>query len=184
MYEQNWWINEKCEGYYINDIVEKTLDKCHPNCRECDEEASINNTNCKSCYSDKYLFWGNCIDNCSHGYFTDNNDTSKKICKCSHTNCLYCSPESYDLDLCVTCNDNYYPIFYNDSEYPYNTFYNCTNNIEGYYLDSDDLFYKKCYKTCKRCNIKGDELNNNCLECNNFYLFKYDSIFWKWNCFF
>ena len=44
----------------------------------------------------------------------------------------------------------------------YNTFYKI------------NLIYKKCYPTCKICNEKGDELNNNCLECNNLFLFKDD----------
>ena len=26
--------------------------------------------------------------------------------------------------------------------------------------------YKKCYFTCETCNIKGDNLTHNCLQCN------------------
>ena len=83
--------------------MEKTIDKCHPDCRECNEKESIDNTNCISCPSNKYLYLGNCIDNCANNdYFIDKNDTSKKICKCPNTNCLECSFESYNLNLCIS----------------------------------------------------------------------------------
>ena len=43
---------------------------------------------------------------------------------------------------------------------------------KNYYLDSDDLFYKRCYKSCKTCNKGGDENNNNCIEYYKTSLFK------------
>jgi hypothetical protein len=76
--------------------------------------------------------------------------------------------------LCISCNQNYYPIFEFYNIYPLNIFYNCSKNPEGYYLDSNDSYYKKCYKTCKTCFNKGDDKNNNCLECKSFYSFKND----------
>ena len=174
-FEQNECLNEIPEGYFLNNSYEKTIDKCHDDCRECDEKASLNNTNCKSCFPDKYLFFGNCVDNCSDGYYSDDNDPSKKICKCPDISCLSCSLESLSLNLCISCNDNYYPIFIkNNNNNLYNNYYKCSNNIEGYYFDSNDLFYKKCYETCKNCNEKGDDMNNNCLECKSNYTFKYD----------
>ena len=35
--------------------------------------------------------------------------------------------------------------------------------MEGYYLDKD--LYKKCYYTCKKCVIEGNNLIHNCIEC-------------------
>ena len=43
--------------------------------------------------------------------------------------------------------------------------------MEGYYLDKD--LYKKCYHTCKKCVIGGNNLAyfllviHNCIECND-----------------
>ena len=38
------WIENITEGYYLNDTYYKTIDKCHPNCRTCDEPEKDNNT--------------------------------------------------------------------------------------------------------------------------------------------
>ena len=44
----------------------------------------------------------------------------------------------------------------------------------GYYLDPEDLVYRKCYETCKFCEGKGDEDNNKCTECITDYKFLND----------
>ena len=31
--------------------------------------------------------------------------------------------------------------------------------------------YKLCYEKCKTCEMKGDDTNNNCIECNTDYPF-------------
>ena len=175
-YEQNECITEIPEGYYLNDSSKKTIDKCHTLCRECEQKETINNNNCKSCFQNRYFYLGNCVNDCPNGFFTDTNDPTKKICKCTDNRCLECSMESLSINLCISCNNNYYPIFYNNNEYPYNKFYNCSKNPEGYYLDRNDSFYKKCYKSCKTCFAKGDEKNNNCLECKALFSFKQDFL--------
>ena len=46
-------------------------------------------------------------------------------------------------------------------------YFNCYNEIEGYYLDKNESIFKKCYNTCKTCQ----EGPFNCLSCNeSFYL--------------
>ena len=181
-YNQTECIDEIPEGYYLNDSYIKTIDKCHSDCRDCDIKPNLNNTNCKYCFPDKYLYYGNCIDNCPNGYYIDGKDNTKKICKCPDVRCTKCSKESLELNLCISCNDNYYPIFFYNNDYfndtynnsSINQYLNCSQNPEGYYLDLNDYFYKECYNTCKKCDKKGDEINNNCLECNNKYIFKND----------
>jgi len=32
-------------------------------------------------------------------------------------------------------------------------------------LDEEKEIFKRCYYTCKRCNIRGNEASNNCIEC-------------------
>ena len=162
-YNQNGCTNEIEEGYYLDDPEGKTIDKCHEYCRACNKKATQNNTNCLSCISDKYLYYGNCISNCKNNYFLDEKDNSTKICKCDNIKCKYCSEEALNLDLCDTCNEGYYPIL-NDS-LNIGNYINCYKSPEGYYLDQNDSFYKKCYNTCKICNGFGDEKNNNCQEC-------------------
>ena len=44
-------------------------------------------------------------------------------------------------------------------------------NPDGYYLDLKNEIYKKCYQTCSKCKVGGNELNNNCIECKVNYTF-------------
>ena len=39
----------------------------------------------------------------------------------------------------------------------------------GYYFDSSN--YKKCFESCKDCNIQGTKFNNNCIDCKEGYNF-------------
>ena len=53
-------------------------------------------------------------------------------------------------------------------EYHKENIIDCKDDIpEGYYFDSNDQIYKKCFDTCKYCNGPGDNSNNNCIENNN-----------------
>ena len=94
-----------------------------------------------------------------------NDSDSKTIDKCN-IKCHSCNLESIKNDSCISCNIeyNYYPIF-NDSG-NFNSFVKCFNEIpEGYFFDDDNIVYKKCFDTCKRCNDLGDENDNKCLDC-------------------
>ena len=89
-----------------------------------------------------------------------------KTCKCSSNNkCFYCTRESNENNLCVSCNYEleYYPKI--DEENGIDGFINCYKNPEGYYLDGQH--YVKCYSSCKSCNILGNETDNKCIECKS-----------------
>ena len=45
---------------------------------------------------------------------------------------------------------------------------------EGYYLDQNDSFIKKCYHTCKTCNEKGDNITHNCKSCKEDFKFGFN----------
>ena len=149
-------------------------EKCHPDCLECEGAYTLNFANCKICISeDKFLYLGNCISNCSRDIYTDET-THQKMCKCELNQCLDCSNESLNKNLCLSCdNENgYYPIY--DDNYINNYSYiNCSRSPEGYYLDKTDenYVYKLCYPSCKTCNISGNESNHNCIECKSNYNF-------------
>ena len=97
------------DGTYNNNY--KCQD-CHPDCKTCEKGNDMYSTNCKSCCNpDKYLNFGNCFSECLNGYYNDGNDNSIKICKCDLIKCLQCSKESFEQDLCISCNDGYYPKF-------------------------------------------------------------------------
>ena len=50
-----------------------------------------------------------------------------------------------------------------------NGYRKCYKNISGYYLDKNDNKFKKCYYSCKNCEMKGNNIEHNCLECDNNY---------------
>ena len=41
----------------------------------------------------------------------------------------------------------------------------------GYYFDSNEQIYLKCYDSCKLCYGEGNETNNNCIECKDNFRF-------------
>ena len=119
---------------------------------------------CTESYFDKFEYNGKCYDNCTNGFYMENNISK---CKCEIDNCLSCSNISLSKELCITCNNEYkyYPME-ND---PLNLgkFMKCYENIKGYYLDHVNYIFKKCYYTCKTCEIQGNSIDHNCLICND-----------------
>ena len=146
---------------------------CHPDCKTCYDSFTENNSSCESCSSpNKYIKYGNCVDSCINGYYNDIKDSSIKICKCDLINCLLCSIESLNYyNSCLACNkeEGYYPIF-NDIYNNINLFIKCYKSPKGYFLEEE--FYKKCYKSCEKCDIGGNETFHNCIDCNINYIYE------------
>ena len=144
-YEQTECIDTITPGFYCNNSILKTIDKCHDYCKTCEEKGTSDNNNCLTCPdTDKiYLDLGNCKESCINGYFVEN---SIKKCKCS-TNiaCYYCSKESKEYDLCESCNTEkgYYPK--NDDENNVGSFIKCYNNetifCNYYYYLNNSKYY-------------------------------------------
>ena len=118
---------------------------------------------CEHYYNYEYT---GCIDEIPSGYYL-NDTNSKTIDKCQ-IKCKECSLESIELDLCISCNEsnNYFPN-YNEIN---NTYYNCYNNEDSYYLDINNKVYKPCYSTCKKCIDYGNDNNHECTECIDDYI--------------
>ena len=130
----------------------------------------INNNNyqcfesCKNTAKNKYEYNGKCYENCTNGFLYDENKNQIDKCKCELEKCLLCPNVALKKELCTQCNANYYPKENDPSNL--GEYINCYNNFqEGYYLDNN--LYKKCYYTCKSCNISGDNTFHNCIECND-----------------
>ena len=155
-YEQNNCIKD-IKGYYINDTIHKTIDKCHEDCEDCDERWNNISTKCTKCKEIKpYIYLGNCYENCEPG-FDENNK-----CKCFNTKCKSCSEKSLEYNLCITCNKDYYPII--DDRNNYNNWIDCYKDPYYYFLDND--IYKACYSSCEYCSQKGNYEKQYCLSCN------------------
>ena len=90
-------------------------------------------------------------------------------CQCELNNCLSCPNLNIQNNLCTKCENGFFQKENDDlmgGEY-----FNCYEDIEGYYLDKKDLLLKKCFYTCKTCEQKGDNINHKCLECDANYSF-------------
>ena len=97
-------------------------------------------------------------------------------------NCTFLNDSfEYDSKCYKNCpSDTYRNLYFDFDINNYNI--GCINSTEGYYLDKDDLFYKKCFSSCKTCDEKGDDVNHNCLECKHDYIFR--NNFWNYsNCY-
>ena len=175
-YNHSLCLNKIPDGYYCNNSENRTLDKCHHNCKTCNSGPTDVNNNCLSCpdIGTMYLDLGNCLSDCSNrGYFSDPINNTILRCKCSNPKCLYCTSESIAINLCIYCNTelNYYPKK-NDStivNLSYIDCYNETTISEGYYLNNNTNQYEPCYTLCKKCTEFGNEDEHKCEECISGY---------------
>ena len=175
-YNQTLCIDEIPEGYFLNDTIYNTIDKCHQDCKTCDKKYNDTNSNCNSCLNDKYFYWGNCLSNCTNGYFIDS--SGKKICKCiSNKKCKECLNDNLEPDMCISCNAGYFQKI--DEIHSDNSLIKCYKDPEGYYLDND--IYKPCYPSCKKCSELGDKNDHKCIECLSDYGIKENNNCYK-NC--
>ena len=161
-------LDEIPEGYFCNSTEDKTIDKCHDNCKTCNKSSTENNNNCLTCKDNDTIFYdlGNCRSNCINGFFND--DIHNLTCKCANNiECLLCNENN----LCKICNKEKGYYQKNDEEI-INDYVNCYKDPEGYYLLNDK--YYSCYSTCKNCTEQGNSDDNKCTECKEGYKFRYD----------
>ena len=131
---------------------------------------------CNSNSKYKYEYFGQCSENCKNGV-----DDDLIKCKCELEKCFSCSKASLKKKLCTKCNYDYYPIENDFSNI--GIYIDCHKDPEGYYLDKKDSIYKKCYETCKTCQINGDYINHNCLKCDSQYIFELNKNNYYINCY-
>ena len=104
----------------------------------------------------KYEYKGLYYENCINGNVTNNKTIN--YCKCDNEKCGNC--------LNISLIDNFYEIENDNDEYGYKK---CYKDPIGYYLDRNYNIYKKCYYTCEKCEMEGNNITHNCIECNNDY---------------
>lgn len=163
-YDKTDCLNNIPIGYYCNSTTDKTIDKCHDNCYECDSGPNENNHNCKSCKSSFYFYHGNCLalEDCTNRVYTE---SGINYCKCLTNNaCDICPLENNENNLCESCNieNGYYPIK-DDVNKDLKSCYNSLPDPGNYFLVNE--VYEPCYESCKKCNGIGDKSNHKCTEC-------------------
>ena len=125
---------------------------------------------CDNNTKDIYEYNSKCYEHCPNDTLVDdNNNKSINKCKCELEKCLLCPSVALLNNLCTKCNTDYYPK--ENDHLNLGEYINCYKEPKGYYLDKNDLLFKKCYNTCETCVIKGDNEQHNCLKCNSNFKF-------------
>ena len=119
----------------------------------------INNEDILFKYEYNSKYYEDCIDR----NLINHNDNIK-ICECNSSICLSCIKISLNENLCIKCNKGYYEL---ENDNYIDGYVKCYKDPLGYYLDIN--IYKKCYYTCKQCDIKGNNITHNCIKCNDKY---------------
>jgi hypothetical protein len=170
-YEQTSCLQVIPLGYYLNNTIYNTIDKCHENCLSCNKGPDYvnNNMNCIYCDNQNGFYLLENTNNCYklpyEGYFLDEDYKIKKCyyaCKtCSAGPIMNSNGEIENMN-CDTCNNElgYYKIDSNSK--------NCEFKERiGEYYNSNDNKYYPCYRACLTCFNKEDSsLKMNCLTCN------------------
>ena len=175
-YELTECIDELPEGYYINDEIKKTIDKCHSDCKTCSNKADEYSSNCLSCFYPKIddeineNNFINCYKDPEY-YYLD-----KDIYRPCYETCKSCTGVG-DLsnNNCIECKANYSKVDNNNN--------NCYGNCKYYYyFDSLNIYHcteinkcpkeyknlikekNKCIKNCFDDGIYKCEMNNICYK--------------------
>ena len=126
------------------------------------------NNDIKYLYGYKYKYY----NKCSNLY--DINSSNKLKCKSDSEDFILYSIIDNNQNLCISCND-----LFNSKEPKmpnFEKYIDCNTNPEGYYLNesnNNNYIYKLCFETCKTCEIQGNNINHNCLLCNDYFPFSF-----------
>ena len=187
--KDNLCYNNSPIGYYFNSDSE-IYKKCYETCSECVKEGDVTNNNCLECKTN-YTFYTNllnitnCYQNCSFYYYFDDSNEFHCTDNCQGKYNKSIIEKSKCIDDCK--RDDIYRYTFNNTCYqkcPNGTYiledqedFICYDHVlDGYYLDTKNEIYKKCYETCNVCNKGGNKTNNNCLECKTNYTFYTDLL--------
>ena len=191
-FEQTECLEEIPSGFYLNDTLKKTIDKCDIKCEKCDTEStklnlcitcnSLMNFHSKENDDMNKLNYINCYNNNFEGYYLDIKDKQYNKCffKCKNCNnkgiitdhkCTECFPEFTlnDTNCYEICKFNYY--FDKDNIYKCTEGETCPN---GYSIIPEK---NKCITDCKNDDIYKYEYRGVCLnasyipDCDNTSLY-------------
>ena len=191
--EENNNCNEWIPNYqFLNDpsFPEKN---CY---KQCDFYYYLNESNgysctetneCPSNFENLIVARDRCIHDCKND--TQNSYTYGKKCLVScPINIKTYEEEKLCLDECYSNLFEYNNICYIDCPSETSKILMDRNRCiepvpENYYLDTNDKINKICYDKCKKCNQGGTEINHNCEECIDNYIFLDDILVPSKNCY-
>ena len=171
IYDPNFYLIKCNNGNQLSENGKNCIPHCYPTCETCsDYSLEENDQKCLTC-NDSYYFENN---KCLPKIPTTIPKTIPKI-DCNDEKCLTCNEESNRLGLCLTCNEEegYIKVNYT---IVWTNFFDCMKKenpkLKSYYYNETLKEYRPCYKTCKRCLKAGNAKVQNCLECENNFMFR------------
>ena len=173
-YSHTGCIGSIPDGYYCNNLNERTIDKCYKTCKSCTEYGNVEEHKCTSCFEKFTLNSTNCYDICDYYYYFDESKeykcTEEKKCNEKFNKLIV------DINQCVEKCENEYKYEFKNKCYKYcpeGTYYDdenikCIDSIPiGYYCnDTNKKTIDKCDIKCKECTLESTQ-KKQCLSCNN-----------------
>ena len=187
-YNQQWNLL-KCKENYTLDNNKCVPDYCYEACQTCSEISNnITDQKCTSCKTGYKLENGNCIippttivtqapttiiKKIPTTIITTIPTTEIELEPCINKRCLICDKGSNRLKLCLSCNEDLYgKVNYTNNFSKYVDCFEKKVLENKYYYDSTTEQYKPCYRLCKKCLGPGNATEQNCLLCEDNYMFR------------
>jgi len=161
---KNFIENESLSVYGILDCISDYIVIC----------LNENTTKIKS----QIVWKSNVILNCSYDYNENriNTDIINTYRIKTNNSIIHsidnCSNISLNEQLWIKCNKDYYEI--ENDNCSSSGYIKCYKDPIWYYLDEN--IYKKCFYTCKECEINGNNITHNCSKCNDNYPYEIKKI--------
>ena len=170
------------EGYIFDNGTCKQNFTCDDKCKTCKEEPKEGNQNCLSCKDENdFLQEGNCIKECTDGFYDVGNKTCSrcnetcKTCEINSNNCTSCIDGKYlekniENNICINCHENCQTCKEGGTDENQNCL-TCKNNVP--YLINVDGYNKNCVNNCSDYNLtlKGNFcVNKSDSDDGSFYL--------------
>ena len=166
-YEKTSCLSNVPDGFFFNDSVAKTIEKCDIKCSKCDKESQGNNK-CLSCNNKEGYYsksdevkdnnnYISCYKNNSiEGFYLNLTSNSFEQCFSRCKSCI-------EYNKCTSCNNEkeYYSL-YNQIKNQHFECYHKNSIFEGLYLNITNKLFEPCQDKCKNCTEY-----NKCLSCNN-----------------
>ena len=177
IFGEDWTIINNClDPCFVDGICEY----CYRSCDTCEEIGSDEDNKCQECKAGFYKksgddFGNNCYQGLEEqGYFLLEGD--EPIYEQCYSSCKKCEND-YD---CTECNDGYYSIYEDYSDYSPEDIpnhFDCytveeikeTGCYANYYLNYTEKMFRLCHENCATCSREGTDENNHCDRCFDGY---------------
>jgi hypothetical protein len=149
--------------YYFWDSANMRYTNCFSSCKTCNSLGNSATNNCSTC-NDNYYPLPDQSSQCypsntlMNYYFWDTAKNNYVKCYQSCQTCSALGDANYTK--CLSCNSGYYPLPDNSSQC-----YLPNLIVDGYFWDSANTKYTKCYTTCSKCTSLGNSIGNQCQAC-------------------